>query len=502
MAAAFWRRVKANAALTWRWFGYWRRRYMWLRLAIIVLIFAKPVYGVFHPLTRELVMIAIKGIETAKAGPRRYADYYQFEEKKRLQKHLLTQFDANKDGRLERAEAARLRKETGLAPRQVTGSGLRVELDPLLEANQKLKLVPETVTSRELRREALDRALAEMDRQQKESHAEIDPMMAMQYPGWQDYLKWVTWKRGVDSLRSHLAYSEGTNLGRYFAGIGPTGEEFGWLGPSPAWQGYVGWWILLLVVIVCVARYGRGERLRKRFEEDPEFALAPCPICKVPTHDYGALIAHRGERAWAMAAVVGLAGLALQAIHSLYAEANLGMRMWLILSGESVLADTSIGLLGVAVTAGILRCLLWPREVHAVHRRPWLLTVGFGAGVVLVVGLLGTIATFTMVQYGWPRRVTAVMSGRARVLQMARRRPEAERLAATAAARMTPPRPVSRGMRGMRGGRRQSDAEMRANRARRAAHRAQWERRMAERRARRGPGQRGRRGERGMRREM
>jgi len=98
MAAAFWGRVKANAALFWRWFRYWRKRYMWLRLAIIVLIFAEPVYGVFHPLIRDLVVIAIGGIEAAKPGPRRYVDYYQFEDKKRLQKHLLTRFDANGTG--------------------------------------------------------------------------------------------------------------------------------------------------------------------------------------------------------------------------------------------------------------------------------------------------------------------------------------------------------------------------------------------------------------------
>ena len=502
MAAAVWRGVKANASLTWRWFQYWRKRYMWLRLAIVALVFAQPVYGVFRPLIRDLVVIAIKGIESAKPGPRRYTDYYQFEQKKRLQKHLLTHFDANSDGRLERGEAARLRRDTGLGPRQVTGSGLRVELDPLLEANRKLKLVPAEVTSRVLRREALDRALAEMDRQHKESHAEIDPMLAMQYPGWRDYLKWGTWKRGVDSLRSHLAYSEGTNLGRYFAGMGPRGEEYEWVPRSPAWQGCIGWWILLLVVIVCVARYGRAERLRKRFEEDPEFAQAPCPICKMPTHDYGALINHRGARAWATAAVVGLSGLTLSTIHSLYAEADLGLRLWLMLGKVSVLSESPVALVGVAAAAGILRWFLWPRELHAVHRRPWLFTVGFGASVLLVVGLLGTVASFTMAQYGWPRRVTAIMSGRARVLHMTRRRPEAERLAAMAAAagRRTATPPVSSGMR--RGRRGSAGDTYRANRARGAARRAERERRIAERRERLGGGHRGRRGERGMRRGM
>jgi len=513
MAAALWQRVKANVALFWRWFQYWRKRYMWLRLAIVALVFAMPVYEVFRPIIRDLVVIAIKGIESAKPGPRRYTDYYQFEQKKRLQKHLLAHFDANRDGRLERAEAARLRKETGIAPRQITGSGLRVELDPLLEANRKLKLVPAEVTSRVLRREALDRALAEMDRQHKESHAEIDPMMAMQYPGWRDYLKWVTWKRGLAMFRIELA-SQGVVERRYFRGLGPTSEPEGFYyePPAPGWRGYIGWFAVVLTIVLCVRRYSKGEVLRKRFEEDPEFAAAPCAICKMPTHDYGALMNHRGGRAWATAAVVGLALLPLAALELSDAFAS-GGPAYLYgelprQSGRGLLADLMravtdpVAALFMAGAAGIVRWLLWPREVHAVHRRPWLFTVGFGVGAVLVIGLLGTVASFTMAQYGWPRRVTAIMSGRARVLHMTRRRPEAERLAAMAAAagRRTATPPVSSGMR--RGRRGSAGDTYRANRARGAARRAERERRIAERRARLGGGHRGRRGERGMRRGM
>jgi uncharacterized membrane protein len=500
MGAAFGRRVKANAALFRRWFQYWRKRYVWLRLAIIVLIFAEPVYGVFHPLIRELVAIAIKGIETAKPGPRRYVDYYQFEDKKRLQKHLLTHFDANRDGRLERGEAARLRKETGLAPRQVTGSGLRVELDPLLEANRKLKLVPAKVTSRGLRREALDRALAEMDRQHKESHAEIDPMMAMQYPGWRDYLKWGTWKRGLDRFRGGIWYLPGIGVGRYFAGLAPRGEEYGYFQPAPAWQGLIGWFLLALIVVLCVVRYGKGEVLRKRFEEDSEFALAPCLICRTPTHDYGALIAHRGARAWAAAAVVGLGAGVLAVVTA-------GQQVVDGLHEESVqTVDSAIPLIiAIAVAAGVLRWLLWPREVHAVHRKPWLSAVGFGAGTVLVVGLVGTVASFTISRYRPPRAAVTVLGGRPRAMQGPRRASEERMRAAMAAARATSSQSVSRGLRGRNWpaeGGRGPEARMGANRARGAMRRAQREKRLGERRARLGSGQRGRRGERGTRRGM
>ena len=482
MGAAFGRRMKANAALFWRWFQYWRRRYMWLRLAIIVLIFAEPVYGVFHPLIRELVVIAIKGIESAKAGPRRYVDYYQFEDKKRLQKHLLTHFDANRDGRLERGEAARLRKETGLAPRQVTGSGLRAELDPLLEANRKLKLVPAEVTSRELRREALKRALADVEREHDELWREMKPDLDMPYPGWRDYLTWATWKRGLDSFRSGLSYAEGMNLGQYFLGIEPT--EF-WR--PLARQGMIGWLVLLAIVASCVCRYGKGEALKKRFEEDPGFALAPCPVCNLPTHDYGALMNHRGARAWAVVFMMSVGFWIPNALFRAASESGYLFHIGFLTTP----AQRPEWMLPLIVVLGVARWLLWPREVHAAHRWPSVILIGLGGKVALVAFLLGTTVLFTLAQSGELRRVVTVLGGKPRAMQGPRRVPEEKRLAAMAAASARPVPPQS-SRRGMRGGQGLPQREVRGSRRGGPGGRVRG----------RGRAQRGRRGERGTRRGM
>jgi hypothetical protein len=133
MVADVWRRTGENALLTWRWFGYWRRRYMWLRIAVLALLFAQPVYYTLDPLVVKLVRIAIIGIEHAKPGPYHHARALQFREKKRLQKSLLARFDGSRDGRLSRAEAGRLEEATGLTAAQVEGSALQVELDPLVD---------------------------------------------------------------------------------------------------------------------------------------------------------------------------------------------------------------------------------------------------------------------------------------------------------------------------------------------------------------------------------
>ncbi|MBN1458881.1 MAG: hypothetical protein JXA57_05050, partial [Armatimonadetes bacterium] len=94
------RRLRMDLSLGWRWFNYWRKRYVWLRLLILLLVFAQPIYESRKPLIRELVVIAIKGIESAKLGPQFETRAIQHEQKKRLQRALLARFDANGDGRL------------------------------------------------------------------------------------------------------------------------------------------------------------------------------------------------------------------------------------------------------------------------------------------------------------------------------------------------------------------------------------------------------------------
>ncbi len=385
-------RIKDNLSLTWRWFNYWRRRYVWLRLVIILLVFAKPVYGVFRPVIRDLVVIAVIGIEAAKVGPRFETRALEHLEKKRLQTALLARFDKDEDGRLDRDESAALEERTGLAPDEVEGSALDVELDPLVEASHELGLLPPTTTARDFRREALAAALAQRDQEHKALWEEAGVYLDMQYPTLRDYLKWETWWRGIGAFRDVLGYGLGLSVGDFFAGLRrqyPEAES-PWF-PPPRSNGYTGWLVVLAAVIVSVRRYGTGLELQRRFREDAQLAAAPCPICGKATNDYGALRQHRFSRACATAAVVGLACFVVGALR---------------------LPQWQEGLALVAIpAAGVIRWVLWPREVHACHRRQSLLYVGFGAALVLVVGLLSRIAAHGMHTFGYPRQQVVVLAG-------------------------------------------------------------------------------------------
>ncbi len=399
------RRIKDNLSLTWRWFNYWRRRYVWLRLIIIVLLFAKPVYGVFHPMIRDLVVVAIKGIEAAKVGPRFETRALEHLEKKRLQTALLARFDEDENGRLSTSESAALDKRTGLTAAEVEGSALGVELDPLVEASHEVGLLPRTTTAKDLRREALSAALAQRNREHEALWEEAGPELEMQYPTARDYLKWETWWRGVGAFRDASTYSLDPVIGDYFAGFRRLHADRPYFREPPRWPAYIGWLVVLGAVIVSVRRYGKGLELRRRFREDAQLAAAPCPVCGEATNDYGALRQHRFSRACATVAVVGLAFLAV---------GGLGLPRWL----------HAVALVAIPA-AGVVRWILWPREIHACHRRPSLLYLGFTAALLLVVGLVSGIGAYGMNTLGCPREHRIIMGAfpRGEAMQWTRRRP-------------------------------------------------------------------------------
>ncbi len=406
------RRIKDNLGLTWRWFNYWRRRYVWLRLIIIVLVFAHPVYEVFRPVIRDLVLIAMVGIEAAKRGPYLEARAFQHLEKKRLQTALLARFDEDEDGRLDTDESAALEERTGLAPAEVAGSALDAELDPLVEASHEVGLLPRTTTARDFRREALGRALAQRDQEHEALWEEAGPDLEMPYPTARDYLRWETWRRGLGFFGQTMS-GRGSFLPiptEYFAGLHSPFPAYSITGPvetesEPWWQGMIGWAGLLILTAICVRRYGTGLELQSRFREDAALAAAPCPVCGEATNDYGALRQHRFSRACATAAVVGLAYVAV---------GYLRLPDWLY----------GVGVVAIPVT-GIVRWLLWPREIHACHRRPSLLYLGFTAALLLVLGLVSGIAAYGMNTFGYPgeRRIVVAMGPRAAMQRRGRRPP-------------------------------------------------------------------------------
>lgn len=447
VVAALWLRIRSNASLFWRWFRYWRKRYMWLRLAILVLIFAQPVYGVFRPTIRELVVIAMKGIEAAKLGPRLYARAYEFQEKKQLQAALRAKFDANGDGLLSRAEARKLTAATDLAEDEATGSGLDVELESLVEASHKTGLLSRVVGATDVRRQTLNRAMQEREAEHVALWREVEPMLDATRNDPAEWLRWETWKQGLKEFRVVLSFFVGLVPGPYFAGILPPTDdpmEYDFFPRAPGWRGYIGWAVLVAAVAISVRRYGRGEELRRRFEEDPELALARCPVCKTPTKQYGMLEQHRWARAWATGAVVLLAALAVGSVT------------------DRPAAWTVLGTAGIP--AAFMRWFFWPREVHACHQRRYLPLFGFVVSTVLVAALASYIALFGMRTLNLPRR-TVVMVGSSGMMRPSTRMQPVVRTepAARAAVISVPAR--APGSRLARGGERRTDRVARPARA-------------------------------------
>jgi hypothetical protein len=303
------------------------------------------------------------------------------------------------------------------------------------------------VGATDIRRQTLSRAMQEEEAEHRELWREIEPMLDATRKDPAEWLRWETWKQGLKEFRVILAWFGGLVPGPYFAGILPAAEdpmEYDFFPHVPGWRGYIGWAVLVAAVAISVRRYGRGEALKRRFEEDPELALARCPICKTPTKQYSVLEQHRWARAWATGAVVFLAALAVGSVT------------------DRPAAWTVIGTAGIP--AAFLRWLFWPREVHACHQRRYLPLFGFVVSTVLVVALASYIALFGMRRLNLPRR-TVVMVGSPGMMRRSTRMQPVVRTepAARAAAISVPAR--APGSRLARGGERRTDRVGRPARA-------------------------------------
>ncbi len=168
-------RLRANAALFWCWFGYWRKRYMWLRLAILLVIFAPTVYEVKRPLIRQLVVYAVTAIDTARFPTPFFKErLLRGQQTKALEKSLIARFDANRDGRLDAAELQRLAQATGLSAEDVTASVLHADYDRLLAGAQKGRIATQFGTSREMRKWAYRTAQTQEAQWHDQQWAEVE----------------------------------------------------------------------------------------------------------------------------------------------------------------------------------------------------------------------------------------------------------------------------------------------------------------------------------------
>jgi hypothetical protein len=198
-------------------------------------------------------------------------------------------------------------------------------------------------------------------------------------------LRRETWERGFESFWEHITYR-----------LDPEGAErrAGFRLPPdapPTLRRGAGWGLLFALTVLSISRYGRGEKLKRRFQEEPELAAAPCRLCGEPTHDYGALIHHRAARAWAAGVIVAVAALVLGLTLGPIDHGGRAPLMWALA-------------IVIGAMMGAARWSLWTREVHLCHRRPSIKLLGFAFCAVLVVGLLSSVTLYTMRSLDWPRR--------------------------------------------------------------------------------------------------
>jgi hypothetical protein len=187
----------------WRGFDRWRRKYWLTRVIVLLLIFGPAIAERLDPrgpLIARLVRISCDAIRLA-AEPRavyNLARYYRAEEAHRLRLSLQRELDVDGNRSLSVGEEERARA-AGLDPEQLTCHILEADLTELGAAAKQLGLVPSSYSVTKVRQHTWYAAHAEMERMFAPAHEWIDALLAEGYQ-WPDYLRWRTWRTGIDSF--------------------------------------------------------------------------------------------------------------------------------------------------------------------------------------------------------------------------------------------------------------------------------------------------------------
>jgi hypothetical protein len=164
----------------------------------------------------SLVRIAIQAIEMAGLPATAYSVmmYQDAMEVHDLQQRLIVRYDTNRNRRIDAGEARILTRETGLAPCDLAISVRRGDLRRLLIASHRKHILPPRITSEvsgayqmsanallgALRRSNYQKGLNEYERQRAQMWKEVEPDLTYHYARPKDYVKWETWRRGLERL--------------------------------------------------------------------------------------------------------------------------------------------------------------------------------------------------------------------------------------------------------------------------------------------------------------
>ncbi len=187
----------------WVAFNRWRKRH-WLLRVIILWLFAA------HTLVDQwyipwLVRIACESI-LADAEPRTLNAIYHSNRAnatRRLQAALVAKLDTDGDGVLGDAEQESAR-DIDLDPIQLALAPLHVDLEALVLASQRARLVPLSYTPRAIKKDAWRAALVEAEEIMAPEREKIESFIAWyRVP---EYAEWRTWKHGFSLLLSQTYY--------------------------------------------------------------------------------------------------------------------------------------------------------------------------------------------------------------------------------------------------------------------------------------------------------
>jgi hypothetical protein len=221
----------------WRAFNRWRRRRWHVRVLILLIIFAMPLYEQLAnwSIIAELYRIACDAVLVASVPRLEYTlrRYYRTQEAARMQQALALVLDADRDGALTGAEIAEAER-LGLSAEHFCASS-KADLSALISASWRAGLVPPAQTEEELLWKTYYAARGRAEALSRPWYREVKAELEVPRE-WPDYTDPATWRAGL----------------HYFAGYLLDVLRQGAGGPF----GLVAWFLLALIVTMAV----RGHR--------------------------------------------------------------------------------------------------------------------------------------------------------------------------------------------------------------------------------------------------
>jgi hypothetical protein len=183
----------------WHGFNRWRCRRWHVRVLILLLIFSSPLYERLSGdlLIVRLTRIACDAVQLASQPSVAWykARYYRSQEFHRLQWMLRREFDSNRNGQIEPAEADRASKE-GIESGLLTRPSVDADLGEIADMAKQIGLLPLDYSAAGMEWQAYCRARAEADLMDRRERREIDALLERR-DRWPDYTRWKTWERGL-----------------------------------------------------------------------------------------------------------------------------------------------------------------------------------------------------------------------------------------------------------------------------------------------------------------